>query len=167
MADDARHETEEDALWRFSLEFYAIPGIARALITLQDRDGLDVNLILFALWLGLSGYGLLDRDALAAADRAVCAIRTEVVEPLRTLRRRLKGNPDTSVQNLREGIKELELAAERVVQSRLACLAGPRDSEAPHASRLAAADANVALYLGPERLDLAEATVIRKAIEAI
>ena len=167
MADDARHETEEDALWRFSLAFYAVPGIARALITLQDRDGLDVNLILFALWLGLSGYGPLDRDALAAADRAVCAIRTEVVEPLRTLRRRLKGNPDRSVQNLREGVKELELAAERVVQSRLACLAGPRDSEAAHDTRLAAAYANVALYLGPERLDMAEAAVIRKAIEAI
>ena len=167
MADDARREAEEDALWHFSLAFYAVPGIARALITLQDRDGLDVNLILFALWLGLSGYGLLDRGALAAADRAVCAIRTEVVEPLRTLRRRLKGNPDPSVQNLREGVKELELAAERMVQSRLACLAGPRDSEAPHGARLAAAYANVALYLGPERLDMAEAAVIRKAIEAI
>jgi uncharacterized protein (TIGR02444 family) len=167
MADEARHETEEDELWRFSLAFYAVPGIARALITLQDRDRLDVNLILFALWLGLSGYGLLDTDALAAADRAIRAIRTEVVEPLRTLRRRLKGNPDTSVQNLREGIKELELAAERVVQSRLACLAGPRDSEAPHDTRLAAAYANLALYLGPERLDMAEAAVIRKAIEAI
>ena len=167
MADDARREAEEDALWHFSLAFYAVPGIARALITLQDRDGLDVNLILFALWLGLSGYGLLDSDALAAADRAVCAIRTEVVEPLRTLRRRLKGNPDRSVQNLREGVKELELAAERVVQSRLACLAGLRDSEAAHDTRLAAAYSNVALYLGPERLDMAEAAVIRKAIEAI
>jgi uncharacterized protein (TIGR02444 family) len=167
MADDWRHATEEDPLWRFSLGFYAVPRVARALITLQDRDGLDVNLILFALWLGLSGYGLLDRDALAAADQAVRAIRTEIVEPLRTLRRRLKGNPDTSVQKLREDVKELELAAERVVQSRLARLAGPRDSEASHDARLAAAYANLTLYLGPERLDVAEVAVIRKAIEAI
>jgi uncharacterized protein (TIGR02444 family) len=167
MTDNSRHENEENALWRFSLAFYAVPGVAQALITLQDRDGLDVNLILFALWLGLSGHRPLDKDALAAADRSVCAIRTEVVEPLRTLRRRLKGNPDTSVQNLREGVKELELAAEKLVQSRLVGLAGPSDTEAPHDARPAAAYANVALYLGPERLDVAEVAVIRKAIEAI
>ena len=39
-------------LWEFSLDFYARPGVSAALIELQDRAGLDVNLILFALWLG-------------------------------------------------------------------------------------------------------------------
>src|SRR4029077_986465 len=48
-----------DDLWRFSLAFYALPGVARALIALQDRDGLDVNLMLFAMWLGISGPGRL------------------------------------------------------------------------------------------------------------
>jgi uncharacterized protein (TIGR02444 family) len=166
MADNSRRETDQHALWCFSLEFYAVSGVAQALIRLQDRDGLDVNLIIFALWLGLSGHRPLDKDTLAAADRAVRTVRAEVVEPLRTLRRRLKGNPDTCVQNLRKGVKELELAAEKLVQLRLARLAGPRDAKAPHDARLAAAYANLALYLGPERLDVAEAAVIRKAIEA-
>ena len=59
MADAAAEPPEDDALWRFSLAFYASPGVAQALIALQDRDQLDVNLMLFALWLGVSGRGRL------------------------------------------------------------------------------------------------------------
>jgi uncharacterized protein (TIGR02444 family) len=163
MADSS--EEVEGALWEFSLAFYALPGVAQALIVLQDRDGLDVNLILFALWLGLSGHVPLDGDALAAADRAVSTIRSEVVEPLRTLRRGLKGNPDAGIQNLREDAKGLELAAEKLVQSRLARFARRCDGDVSRDARLAAAYANLGLYLGSERLDAAEAAVIRKAAE--
>src|SRR5262249_17930336 len=85
----AMAELATDALWRFSLAFYAAPGVAEALLTLQDEEGLDVNQMLFALWFGLSGRGRLDKDALAAADRAVGTIRTNIVEPLRSLRKRL------------------------------------------------------------------------------
>jgi uncharacterized protein (TIGR02444 family) len=160
----SRHEPEGNALWQFSLAFYAAPGVADALIALQDRDGLDVNLILFVLWLGLSGHGRLDRKALTAADRAVCNIRDETVEPLRALRRKLKSNPDPEIQHLREGVKALELAAERVVQSRLVRLARP-GGNAPHDARLADAYANFALYLGPTREDVGEARLIREALE--
>src|SRR5947208_14107979 len=48
--DDAAGE----AFWRFSLALYARPGVADALIATQDRTARDVNLILFALWLGAS-----------------------------------------------------------------------------------------------------------------
>ena len=58
--------SEDEAFWRFSLVFYERPGVADALIALQDRGGFDVNLILFALWLGISGRGLLGGDTLAA-----------------------------------------------------------------------------------------------------
>jgi uncharacterized protein (TIGR02444 family) len=47
--------SEDEAFWCFSLAFYERPGVADALIALQDRDGFDVNLVLFALWLGISG----------------------------------------------------------------------------------------------------------------
>ena len=74
------------AFWRFSLAFYARPGVAEALIALQDRAGFDVNLILFGLWVGLSGRGRLDGELLAAARRATERLRTEIVAPLRALR---------------------------------------------------------------------------------
>ena len=72
-----------EAFWRFSLTFYALPRVAPALLALQDLEGLDVNLMLFALWLGISGRHPLDSGALAAAERAIGTIRAEVVEPLR------------------------------------------------------------------------------------
>jgi uncharacterized protein (TIGR02444 family) len=156
----------EEALWRFSLAFYALPEVARALIVLQDRDGLDVNLILFALWLGISGRGRLRGDALKAAERAIGTVRYEVVKPLRSLRRRLKDIPEPDIQQLREGVKALELAGEKLVQTRLARLAGPALGNIPAKDRCAAAGANLALYLGPERAHSAEAMVIREALES-
>ena len=116
--------SEDEAFWRFSLAFYERPGVADALIALQDRDGFDVNLVLFALWLGISGRGALDGDALAAAERVAGTLRSEIVEPLRRLRRKLRHHPDGDVQRLREGVKVLEIAGEKLVQERLARLAG-------------------------------------------
>jgi uncharacterized protein (TIGR02444 family) len=149
----------DDALWRFSLDFYALPGIAPALIRLQDRDGLDVNLILFTLWLGISGRGRLGPDLLSTADRAVHGIRTEIVEPLR---RRLMGSPDPDLRELREGIKAVELSAEKRVQYRLAGLAGLAGPDIGAEARRADAEANLALYLGPRVVLTAEASVVRQ-----
>src|SRR5262249_61577740 len=36
--------------WRFSLRFYRQPEVADACITLQEKAGVDVNLLLFLLW---------------------------------------------------------------------------------------------------------------------
>ena len=155
------------SLWRFSLAFYERPGVPEALIALQDRADLDVNLILFALWLGISRCCLLTGEKLAAAERAVHLVRTEIVEPLRAMRRRLRPAPDADVQGLRAGIKALELAAEQVAQTRLGRLADPMVSDAAdRAARLAAASANLARYLGPEMMRSTEADVIREALEA-
>jgi uncharacterized protein (TIGR02444 family) len=153
--------------WRFSLEFYGFCRVAPALIALQDRDGLDINLMLFALWLGVSGRRRLDSDALRVADRAIREIRAEIVEPLRALRRSLKGNPDNDVQSVREGVKALELDAEKLAQSRLARLAGPVDAGMSAPARLAAAYANLALYLGSKLEFCAEAAVLRKALNGL
>src|ERR1700733_878967 len=75
--------------WRFSLGFYRQPGVADACIALQDGCGVDVNILLFFLWLATAKRRVADADA-----QAVCAKagnwRDDVVVPLRTLRRRLK-----------------------------------------------------------------------------
>jgi len=146
-------------LWRFSLNFYDRPGIAAALIELQDSAGLDVNLILFALWLGLSGRGRLDKPRLIAAEQAVAAIRANVVMPLRGLRRRLKSIDDADIQRLREKIAALEIDAERAAQDRLVVLAGPL-FEGGILECVADAEANLALYLGPETAGKAAAAIL-------
>jgi len=60
-----------EAFWRFSLAFYARPGMADALIALQDRAGLDVNLMLFALWRGALHGQRLHASEMRAAEAPV------------------------------------------------------------------------------------------------
>jgi uncharacterized protein (TIGR02444 family) len=147
-----------DGLWLFALGFYGRSGVAAALIALQDSCGLDVNLILFAIWLGLSGRGRLDQQRLDDAEEAARAIRVEVTEPLRRLRRRLKSVADRDIRRLREKIKKLEIDAERAALARLAALAGPL-TKADSAERLADAEANFLLYLGASAQSAAAAEI--------
>ncbi len=154
-------------LWALSLDFYARPGVAAALIELQDHAGLDVNLILFALWHGLSGRGRLDDQRMAVAEQAAGAIQTEIVTPLRALRRRIRTDPDADIQRLREAIKALELDAEKIAQARLAGSAGPPATDVDPVQRLAAASANLTLSLGAGRAHGAAAGVIRRALEEL
>jgi uncharacterized protein (TIGR02444 family) len=150
-------------LWRFATAYYAQPGIATALLTLQDREGLDVVVILFGLWHGMSGRGRLDQRQLAAADRAVGAIRRAVIEPLRALRRRLKSIPDPDIRRLREGVQALELEAEKAALHRLAAIAALPDAGLDRAARLDAAHANLALCLGAAA-GCAEAPILRDGL---
>ncbi len=148
-AGTVRERAVGEALWRFALAFYARPGVAGALMALQERAGRDVNLILFALWLGARGLRL-DAAALEAAAAAIAPINTEAVGPLRRLRQQLKGTDDPDLASLRRRVLWLELAAERRVQYRLATEpAAPAGSEGA-ADRPDAAAANLAVYLGSE-----------------
>jgi uncharacterized protein (TIGR02444 family) len=135
--------------WRFSLRFYRQPGVADACIGLQDECGVDVNLLMFLLWLATAGRRIAPRDV-----EILCATagpwRDEVVAPLRALRRRLKDEAPTLVERnlvelFRTRIKAVELEAERLQQEALFARA-PRLATADEPSVEAAARANVAAY---------------------
>jgi uncharacterized protein (TIGR02444 family) len=159
---NGKRSVSGEAFWRFSLAFYTRPGVAEALIALQDRAGCDVNLILLALWRGAAGGHRLDHAELSAAEAAVRPLRRDVIEPLRRLRRSLKAQADPDIQALRRRIGALELTAERRAQSRLAAtIAAPRSG----GDRDAAARANLALVLGAEGQS-AEADVLQQALGA-
>jgi uncharacterized protein (TIGR02444 family) len=158
-------ENAAAALWRFSLDFYRLPGVEGALIALQDHAGHDVNLILYALWLGWSGRGLFGERELAAAAAAAAPVRERIAAPLRELRRRLRSDPDPAVQSLRERVKTLELEAERIAQSRLAAQAGPPAARSAQ-SQLADARANLARILGAQA-GSAEAAILGAALERL
>ena len=165
MTVSAGELSDSEALWRFSLAFYARPGVSEALIALQDHAGCDVNLMLFALWLGVSGRSRLTKAELAIAGRIARPISADIVEPLRALRRKLRSDPDADVQRLRQGIKALELAAEKVIQDRLGRTVRPTLGDSDPAARTEAACANLGLYLGPEMARSSEAATIAKALE--
>src|SRR5579859_6580074 len=111
-----------DAFWAFSLTLYSKPDVAPAAIRLQDRNGLDVNLLLFCCFVGAIGLGALSKAELAEADRVVRAWRKEIVEPLRLVRRSLKlpafasGDGD----ELRRQVMRAELLGEARAQAMLA-----------------------------------------------
>lgn len=153
-----------EAFWRFSLAFYSRPGVAEALLHLQDRDGCDVNLILFALWSGAVLRRRFDAADLAAAEAAAKPLRHDIVAPLRGMRRRLKQGAALDVQDLRRRIAALELAAERRVQYRLAALLSVADSET---DPIAVAEANLALYLGRECAGSIEAAVLANSLAGL
>lgn len=118
MGEDAG----EPGFWAFSLAVYARPGVEAACLALQERHGLDVNLLLFCCWAAARGRQL-DAATLAAAEAAVAGWRNQVVRPMRALRRRLKreiaGFPAEPVDALRRRLLDLELEAERLEQQRL------------------------------------------------
>lgn len=151
-----------ERLWRFALALYARPGVADTLIRLQDRAGRDVNLMLFCLWLGAVEGRRLDPAGLAAAEAAIRPFAA-IAAQLRGLRRSLKRTPDGDLQALHRRILGLEIAAERGVQQCLnaAALRGPATDDP-----LAAAAANLALYLGREQ-SAPEADRLLQALAAL
>lgn len=79
-------------LWDFAVKIYSDRDVAAACLRLQDRRGLDVNLLLFCVWAAASGRGRLDRGELVAGIEAAQVWQAEVVAPLRHIRRYLKGS---------------------------------------------------------------------------
>ncbi len=159
-------QTAVRELWSFSRNFYERPGVATALITLQDEAGLDVNLVLFAVWLGVSGRGLLTKRKLKTAERAVHSMRAEVIEPLRGFRRRLRSLVDDDIQRLRERLKAVEIEAEEAAQLRLAGIVGPGFAIEPEQS-LTDAEANLDFYLGSANTGTPHAAIIRRELRRL
>lgn len=145
---------DDSPFWRFSLKFYALPGVAPACLVLQDKGGADVNLLLFLLFLAETCRQV-TRDDVARLDTQIRAWREGTVVPLRALRRRLKDGvepiPLAASEGFRNHIKRVELEAERIEQRTLESMAGTwKPSLAP--SRKAAVEASLAAYeahLGP------------------
>ncbi len=140
----------DNPFWDFSLVVYPRPGVAEACLALQDRRGLDVNLLLFCCWAGSLGWRLEAPDV-ARLTEEVAEWQRDVIGPLRRVRRRLKGpgNGATGdVAALRRAVKDSELEAERIEQAMLytALDERPRASDEA-ADQAACAAANLSDYL--------------------
>tara|TARA_R110000751_G_scaffold78436_9_gene158193 strand:+ start:5653 stop:6210 length:558 start_codon:yes stop_codon:yes gene_type:complete len=139
-------QMDAKALWKFTVAFYGRPGVAPMCLSLQEKCGLDVNLLLFLAWLGLQDKA---PHSISALENAVRAWRENVISPLRTTRRYLRDDPSVGVQALREQLKKDELVGERIEQE-LLCAAvetipANQDKTAP-----------MRAYLSPTRFDLTQ-----------
>lgn len=108
--------------WRFSLSLYRMDGVPAACIELQDKHGLDVNIMLFALWLASRERAVSSAD-LTQADELVRQWRSQAVVALRGVRRFLREPPNgfagEAAAALRDKVKAAELECERLQQEAL------------------------------------------------
>ena len=107
----------QNDFWQFSLALYGQPGVARECLDLQDKFGLNINLLLFCAWLGRRGVTL-GRDDLEEASRVIASWHDRVVRPLRAVRRQMKLHHD-DVSELRAQVQRIEIEAEQVEQAML------------------------------------------------
>jgi uncharacterized protein (TIGR02444 family) len=115
MAD--KTEFPSHPFWDFALPLHEAKGVGEAVIAMQDRHGVNVNVLLLSCWVGATGRGRLGeegvRQAIAAADKW----NREVVQQLRNVRRVMRpGIPpiDKAVSDsLRRRILEVEIDCER------------------------------------------------------
>lgn len=114
----------EHPFWDFALRVYRTPGVSAACLEVQERLGVDVNVLLFCCWLGESGRGAVSRATLAQARESVASWHESVVKPMRSVRRVLKDGiasaPSELAQALRAQIQAREIDAEHIEQLMLA-----------------------------------------------
>src|SRR5690606_9960690 len=117
---------EDTPLWQFSLAVYAAEGVAAECLALQERCGLDVNLLLFAAYAAVVEGVSLEPDDIAAAEAEVAKWHDEIVRGLRAVRRALKpislAEQDPrrdAAAALRARVKNAELDAEKIEQAML------------------------------------------------
>ena len=137
--------------WRFSLRIY--PAVADTCLELQDRFGVDVNVLLFLLFAAHNGRKV-GKSEVADIISSVSSWNESAVVPLRSVRRFLRSPPGIiepdAAGALRQHVKEVELEAERLQQEGLYRVHRLEELGAPEASRETAARSNVAAY-GAER----------------
>ena len=92
MAQEPASPVRKSPFWRFSVKFYAVPGVAQACIELQDRAGVDVNILFFLLWIATQNRTLSHAEV-AELERVIGAWREMAVVPIRNVRRALKSPP--------------------------------------------------------------------------
>jgi len=142
-----------DSFWSFTLAFYGRDGVSPALIALQDRFGHDVNLLLYACWLGLhEGVALTAAERGAAAER-VRGWRESVLIPLRGARRGIKAAAVAGTDSVYSAAKSLEISAEQVAQRLMAegAPAAKPGVALAERRRLAAANLDLCLVSAEER----------------
>jgi len=105
----------ESEFWDFSLDVYGRPEVSKLCLDLQDSYGVDVNMLLFACWLGHTGRGTVTVSAWRAMGLRLNKWRDEVIKPLRSVRHMLK-HEHLAPLDMKEQVFKCEIDAEHIEQ---------------------------------------------------
>ena len=100
----------DNLLWRFSNTIYSREGVSKILLYAQNKYLIDINMILYTAWLASINRSLTVED-IRAAEKLVKPWRTEIIVPIRKVRRSLKKTFDKNF--LLESVRKLEIDAEK------------------------------------------------------
>ena len=113
-------EFPDHPFWDFSLDVYMSEGVGAAFLELQKAHELDVNILLFCMWVGASGRGSLTTEQMSVLLDAVSVWHEDVVRALRAIRVRMKGGienaPSQLSESLRQRIQKTEIDCEHAEQ---------------------------------------------------
>lgn len=108
------HNATNNPFWSYSLTQYSQPECEAFCLAAQNQYAIDVNLILFGVWLANQGKRL----DLTRLPKPITLHQQHIIQPLRELRIALKSASelDSQIQHLRNHLKKVELQAEQVEQ---------------------------------------------------
>ena len=146
---------EVQRFWDFSVRTYRTASVPEACLSLQNEHGVDVNMLLYCVWVGAVA-GSFDAESFKRAHEYSVEWAENVVIPLRKARTWMKHTgcqrdpvPASDCMNFREDIKGVEFAAEKMQQEVLeSMLAAEKNRDATNDRRIADVTANLQLYFG-------------------
>jgi uncharacterized protein (TIGR02444 family) len=113
-------------IWDFVLNYYGRKGVSEALIGLQDSQGIDVNMLLFLIWMAAQSKSVA-ADDVAFVSNSSHAWQRAVVVPIRAVRRLLKESaplvPAEAAAAFRKKVQAIELEGEQLQLNAMAALA--------------------------------------------
>ncbi|MFT5133339.1 MAG: hypothetical protein ACI9SC_001810 [Gammaproteobacteria bacterium] len=117
-----------ETFWDYSVRTYRKDNVPEACLSLQDERGVDVNMLLYCCWFGLT-RGSQQLESFQEVFDFSENWALSVVRPLRHVRTwmKLEGCPDPRIPGescleLRNKVKGLELTAEKIQQDVLESL---------------------------------------------
>ena len=144
---------EIESFWDFSVRTYRTDGVPDACLSLQNDYGADVNMLLYCCWIAVHS-GEFDAALFASAGEFSDNWAEHVVVPLRSARTWMKHTgctagevPTDECMTLRDEIKSVEFAAEKLQQEVLESLAAIGElRNADYDQVLEDVQANLSLY---------------------
>ena len=140
-------------LWPFSLAVYQDDAVQKECLDLQDRHGIDINMLLFCAFVGAVHGAIISERDVRDALSLIGAWNANVVRVLRQVRRELKlfaADPSpvqVAAGELRMSVKAAELGAEQIEQAMLETFAATCLANWQLAEPALAAAANVRTLL--------------------
>ena len=123
-ASGAKAAVKSNPLWEFMIWSYKEPGVEKACLALQNKHNIDVNILLFCMWLAQRSVGSSNLARyLAGALKLSRDWQHKLVEPLRTCRTNMKdfiegadmtGPHRAAATDLRERVKACEQDMEQL-----------------------------------------------------